>query len=285
MPRQNGVGYAIMAGVPATFLSHQAAVLPLKQWRPTWFDGVALVLGSMAPDFAYALQGTVDVDAHRLRGALVFAVPLTVVLSYVLRSRVATVGIPQLPDAGPLQLRSWAVIGRGRPRLPVTLCSAFLGVFSHVVWDSFTHRNSRGSTALGLNGNWIHWGGVELSGARTLQAVSHVVGAAVTLTVMARLVHSGYLERHHGAAAVVEVRAGRLRGGARLLFWVAVGAGTIAGWVWAQDPLIHQHTMIIRVVLGAAAGMAAGAVLASFITPPATAARAEEHRPAAVASR
>ena len=36
--------------MPATFPSHAAAVLPLKLWRPRWFDGVALVVGSMAPD-------------------------------------------------------------------------------------------------------------------------------------------------------------------------------------------------------------------------------------------
>lgn len=46
-----------MWGMPATFPSHLAAVLPLKLWRPAWFDGVALAVGSMAPDLAYALDG------------------------------------------------------------------------------------------------------------------------------------------------------------------------------------------------------------------------------------
>jgi len=42
--------------VPLTFPSHAAAIAPLKLWRPRWFDGVALVVGSAAPDFGYALQ-------------------------------------------------------------------------------------------------------------------------------------------------------------------------------------------------------------------------------------
>ncbi|MEU7905931.1 DUF4184 family protein [Actinoplanes sp. NPDC049118] len=39
-----------------TFSSHPAAVLQLKVWRPRWVDGVALAIGSMAPDLAYALD-------------------------------------------------------------------------------------------------------------------------------------------------------------------------------------------------------------------------------------
>jgi hypothetical protein len=34
-----------MPRVPMTFPTHPVAVLPLKLWRPRWFDGVALVLG------------------------------------------------------------------------------------------------------------------------------------------------------------------------------------------------------------------------------------------------
>ena len=41
--------------MPATFPSHAAAVLPLKLWRPEHFDGVALVIGSAAPDLLYAM--------------------------------------------------------------------------------------------------------------------------------------------------------------------------------------------------------------------------------------
>jgi hypothetical protein len=37
--------------MPLTFPSHAAAVVPLKLWRRRWFDGVALVIGSAAPNF------------------------------------------------------------------------------------------------------------------------------------------------------------------------------------------------------------------------------------------
>ena len=33
--------------------SHQAPVLPLKAWRPAWFSGLGLVLGSVTPDLVF----------------------------------------------------------------------------------------------------------------------------------------------------------------------------------------------------------------------------------------
>ena len=42
--------------MPFTYFAHQAFVLPLKLARPRWFDGTALCIGSMAPDFAYAFE-------------------------------------------------------------------------------------------------------------------------------------------------------------------------------------------------------------------------------------
>jgi len=61
--------------MPATFPSHAAAVLPLKLWRPRWFDGVALVVGSMAPDLGYPLVGLVSLpDTHSAAGLLLGSV-------------------------------------------------------------------------------------------------------------------------------------------------------------------------------------------------------------------
>jgi len=37
-------------------LAHPAAVLPLRRFCPQYFDCPALVLGSILPDFAYAID-------------------------------------------------------------------------------------------------------------------------------------------------------------------------------------------------------------------------------------
>lgn len=46
--------------MPGTLLSHQAIVLPLKLRWPARFSGLALVIGSMAPDFEFIFRMTDD---------------------------------------------------------------------------------------------------------------------------------------------------------------------------------------------------------------------------------
>jgi hypothetical protein len=51
--------------MPLTLPTHPMAVVPLKLWRPSWFDGVALVVGSISPDLAYAADGYgVTIHSH-----------------------------------------------------------------------------------------------------------------------------------------------------------------------------------------------------------------------------
>jgi hypothetical protein len=73
-------------GVPATFPSHAGVVLPLKLWRPRWFDGVALVVGSALPDLVYVggCCGPLSTAGHRWWG-VVFGVPVTVLLAAIIR--------------------------------------------------------------------------------------------------------------------------------------------------------------------------------------------------------
>ncbi|HEX6685869.1 MAG TPA: DUF4184 family protein [Candidatus Limnocylindrales bacterium] len=126
--------------MPATFPAHPAAVLPLKLWRPRWFDGVALTIGSMAPDLAYALDGswlerpvpglpaTWQV-AHSLPWHPFWVVPVAFVFCPLIRWSAPTVA-PLLPRP----LRGYASIGPG-PRWFVTAASAIIGGASHVLWD------------------------------------------------------------------------------------------------------------------------------------------------------
>ena len=82
------------------FPSHQAAVLPLKLWRPRWFDGVALVAGSAAPDAAYPLAGFVSLpENHTWWGLLWFSLPVAYVATLVIRWA-APGSRPTSPPAG-----------------------------------------------------------------------------------------------------------------------------------------------------------------------------------------
>ncbi len=99
--------------MPFTYASHQAPVLALKMRWPGAFDGTAMVMGSMAPDWAYAFHGTpLAFDAHAGWGLLLFCVPAAVVASWVLR-RAAPVLFAYVPSPPALPLRQLRVLGGG----------------------------------------------------------------------------------------------------------------------------------------------------------------------------
>src|SRR3954464_368087 len=109
--------------MPATFPSHAAAVLPLKLWRPGWFDGVALVVGSAAPDLAYPLVGLVSLPGtHTLTGLFWFCLPVGLVSTWLIR-RSAPLVAAHLPRLGSFALRDYGVLGAVRHRWWVTVGS------------------------------------------------------------------------------------------------------------------------------------------------------------------
>ena len=127
--------------VPFTFLAHQAPVLPIKHRRPDRWDGLALVVGSMAPDLAYVTSGTDHYfDGHRLQNQLALMVA-AVLLTYVVRLLVLPVAPLALPDgASPLRA-ALLDASRTRHRVWVVAYSVFVGQLTHLVLDAFTHRD------------------------------------------------------------------------------------------------------------------------------------------------
>jgi hypothetical protein len=134
--------------MPFTFLSHQAPVLPLKMAAPRWFDGTALCIGSMAPDLNFIVRGTrFYFEGHELTTQLWFCLPLTLVLTWIVKRVVATPLGPHLPDLGAFHLRDYGRLGAWRtPRdargIGVVASSALIGSYSHVFLDSFAHGDT-----------------------------------------------------------------------------------------------------------------------------------------------
>lgn len=110
-------------------------MLPLKVARPTWFDGAALVLGSMAPDMAYVLLPQLRVASHSFAGILYWSVPMTLALLPILRHGVA----PGIAVYGPAPLAPFGQLSRSdHPWWKTAGCAAF-GALTHVLWDGTTH--------------------------------------------------------------------------------------------------------------------------------------------------
>lgn len=170
--------------MPLTYLSHQAAVLPLKMWRPAWFDGTALMFGSMAPDWAYVFNGSrIHINAHRWPAAAWFAVPAAVLVTLVVRRLE-----PRLIAALPVAPRWLRDLARRRPApqsFAVLVACAALGVLTHIVWDMFTHNFRWGAQHIAWLREPVTIGGDTMSHAQLLQQISTVGGAIVTVLLLA----------------------------------------------------------------------------------------------------
>jgi Domain of unknown function (DUF4184) len=121
-------------------LAHPAAILPLRGIR--YLRTAPLVIGALVPDLAYYVPGRIGrhlIDNHTFRGsvttdlaigylalALLFVLrrPLTALLSVRARSLCLAALAPFSAGA-----REWALA-------PIAIV---IGVWTHLLWDSFTH--------------------------------------------------------------------------------------------------------------------------------------------------
>jgi hypothetical protein len=203
--------------VPATIPSHQAAVLPLKVRYPDRFDGVALVVGSVAPDIGYVLAGIAEPPSHAWHSLVWFHLPVVVALSFVVR-RAAPVVAAHLPGG----LRDYGVLGLVRHPVRVTAWSAVLGALTHQVWDAVTHPYmlfvSESAFLPFMHGTAV----AGLPWWRIVHLLSEVVGVAVVVAVIIHIGRRRLLVRWHGPPPPTPARP--------LVFWpVAVSSAAALG--------------------------------------------------------
>jgi hypothetical protein len=240
-------------GVPATFPSHAGAVLPLKLWRPRWFDGVALVVGAALPDLVYlgGCCGPPFTAGHTWAGVVV-GVPVTMVFAAMIR-RAAPAVVAHLPPLGTLALRDYAILGVVRHPWWITASSALLGAASHVGWDHITHVSIAG-TGLGLPTLGREVAGTPLW--MPLHLGSSAVGALLWLAVTVHIGRKRLLLRWHGPAPAVPTRPCRFWATAATtcaLGLVAVAVLTVVGERHAMvdwlPPVPRPVVLITRVTL------------------------------------
>jgi hypothetical protein len=243
--------------MPATFPSHAAAVLPMKLWRPAWFDGVALVIGSTAPDLGYPLVGIVALpETHELPGLFWWCLPVTLALTWLVRRTVADVAV-HLP-ARWLALPDYGALARVRHRWYVTVSSALFGAASHIGWDGFTHNPAVGGWAArripvlsheALPG-WPWW--------YLLQYLSSLVGGVAAVWLFAHIGRYRLIRRWHGDPLPAHRAPGR--------FWSAVAA-VLALYAVAAPLLPYAtsaHVQVVRVYWALGIGLLAGGWLARW---------------------
>ena len=122
--------------------AHAAAALPFRRTR---LNISALIIGTWAPDFEYFLRlAPHGRFGHTLLGVFVLTLPLALLMLWLFNGVVRAPLIALLPDAvqrrltAPNRIRTSKLTSR-----PATFAlaagSALLGIFTHLLWDSFTH--------------------------------------------------------------------------------------------------------------------------------------------------
>ncbi|MDX5568817.1 DUF4184 family protein [Streptomyces sp. ID05-04B] len=258
--------------MPLTFPPHAAAVMPLKLSRPRWFDGVALVVGSAAPDLPYAAGAPLRTYGHTWTGLVVWCVPLTVAAALLIRLS-APVTAAHLP--GPW--RAYGVLGAVRHPWYVTVSSAWLGAVTHRLWDDLTHDQLPGTTV-----GFAALGHPVTAGVPwwvVLHTVSSAAGLAGWIWASVHIGRHGLLHRWHGAPPLVARRPA--------LWWTTVcataaGATALAVLLPSGDIPIVLGTRLLAVP-AAAFAVGAGAVrLATRRRSPGPAGAPPQPRPGSV---
>lgn len=166
--------------MPWTF-SHPAAVLPFARWAPDYLNLPALMCGAIAPDIGYYIwRYDISNLAHTAVGSVLAGVPLALLclLFFYLLRRPLWFLLPQphrSAVAPLLESRPW----RRKSFWLVAAVSALLGVWTHNIWDSFTHYHGWVVERVPLlQGVMVRLGGIPIAAHRVLQHFSSLVGAA-----------------------------------------------------------------------------------------------------------
>jgi uncharacterized protein DUF4184 len=237
--------------------AHAAAALLISRAAPA-LPLAPLVIGTLAPDFEYVFRlAPRGHFGHTPEGLLVFCVPVSLaawaVWAAIVRPALVDLSPPGLADA----CSSKPPVNRPQGRALVVVLgalAAYLGAWSHVVWDSFTHRYGWAVT-------WLAFltdpAAPEFLGRlpwyKLLQYASSLVGCAIVIAWMVHLL--GGLPRP--ARVFAGGQAARAIGVGAALCAVSAAA---AIWNASRAPSGRIVSMLGFGAVGAMAGLALGLV-------------------------
>ena len=125
--------------------SHPAIILPLIRLRSASVSASCLIVGSITPDFEYFLTMKLTGRfSHTLTGAFLFDLPVAGLMVLIFHGIIKGPLIDSLPGyfyRRLVDLQQFDFFRGFRTSfIGYTMC-LLAGIFSHLVWDSFTHAN------------------------------------------------------------------------------------------------------------------------------------------------
>ena len=166
--------------MPLTF-AHPAAALPFKRLR---LPISALAIGSMAPDFMKFLTMRPGNDfGHSWSGVIWFCIPaglLALAIFHALLKRPLFSLLPESQQRKLITIPAFSFAPADQFKRVVI--AIVLGASTHLLWDSFTHRNGFSIRHVpGLNGSAFPIGRHEVAIYTVLQHFSTLLGMILLL--------------------------------------------------------------------------------------------------------
>lgn len=210
-------------------LAHPAAVWPLR--RAPYLQLMPLLAGSVAPDLPDYMPGRIARHlwaTHYVAGSLLLDVPLGLLLLVAIV--LLRVPLTELAGsrAGPLFRDALERFARKPSSWLLAPVSVFAGVWTHLLWDSFTHHDGWAVPYIPLLLTRITLLGHDWELCHLLQYVSSVAGMGVVYLWYRRAVAAAP-ERvaPEAGGARTQVLAGVLVAG--VIFGVAESLGPVQG--------------------------------------------------------
>jgi len=173
--------------MPFTF-THPAIVLPLKKVFGKWVSFTGLVIGSLTPDFEYFFRMKIQSEySHTIIGTLWFNLPLGILLTFVFHQIIKKPLIensPKIIQERLVSLKNFNWKNYFNKNWLKVCISIIIGAYSHILWDSFTHRNAYLVEYLQLN-NQIESLGIPYF--KLLQHLSSLIGGIIILWYFLRI--------------------------------------------------------------------------------------------------
>jgi Domain of unknown function (DUF4184) len=244
-------------------LAHPAAALPLHRLCRSRLPLSALIIGTMAPDFAYFTPYAAGVATHNLEALIWFCWPLGFAVWLVFTQ------VLERPTIALLPLRCRPILRPDPERMGLSLLTrvsiALLsGAATHLIWDSFTHATSPVVAAIPiLRATVFEIAHAPVRLYKVLQHASTIVG----LSALASWALRQYRMRQSEPLSVVTKALPALSVKAR---WFALGAIVIAACTAATiDFVLHSSSPLERrlfhFAIGGMAGLTVAWTLVAFL--------------------
>jgi hypothetical protein len=244
-------------------ISHAAAVLPLQKLGGSRLPMAALMIGSMSPDFAYFLPGSLGRESsHDLTGILFFCWPVGLALWLLFVHVLERPTVELLPAEWRARVPS-SDRTLSLKTLAFASIAIVLGAMTHIAWDAFTHAKTPVTEAFpALSAEVFSFHNRPVRVFQILQVLSSVIGL-LALAIWARNLRRSAprIREAHWSRSYLSDRA---RIGAALMVFATSGATALLSY--ASNSGLRIEHRVFHLLIGGMTGWAlAWCAVAFFI--------------------